>query len=120
VFNYILVFVGGGLGSICRYAISHYMFRHHLDFPLATLIANALACIVLGVLFGVSLKEGGLHANYKFLFMTGFCGGFSTFSTFSHETVQLFQNGNTFLALANILLSLVVCLFCIWAGMKLV
>jgi len=120
MFNYLLVFLGGGLGSVSRYGIAHFMSRHELDFPLATLLANAFACIILGALFGVSLKENGLHSNYKFLLMTGFCGGFSTFSTFSHETVQLFQNGHTFLAFANVAMSLIVCLSCIWIGMKLV
>ena len=114
---YLLVFLGGGLGSICRFGIADYMTRHNLDFPLATLIANALACLILGALFGVSLKNG-LHSNYKFLFMTGFCGGFSTFSTFTHETMELFQNGNILFGIANIGLSLLVCLVFLWVGMK--
>ena len=116
---YLLVFAGGGLGSICRYGIARYLENHDLTFPLATFIANAISCIILGVLIGMNLKET-MHAHYRFLLMTGFCGGFSTFSTFSGETLLLIQSGSFFHAFSNIGLSLLVCLFCIYLGLKLV
>ncbi len=116
--NYILVFVGGGLGSICRYGIAHTLQYTKMSFPLATFLANGLACIVLGFMLGLQLKEG-VPSTQKFLIMTGFCGGFSTFSTFTAETYQLFESGQTGLALANIGLSLVICLICLYCGIKL-
>jgi len=82
--NFFWVFLGGGLGSICRYGISKLLSGNHFDFPLATLLANIISCIILGYLFGVTLKAG-LTNQAKLLWMTGFCGGFSTFSTFSLE-----------------------------------
>lgn len=116
--NLVWVFVGGGLGSLCRYGIARLMTSYKLDFPLATFIANAISCIILGYLIGLTLKDG-LSENAKLLLMTGFCGGFSTFSTFSAESFQLLQNGNTTTALLYIGASIAVCLVCIWLGLKL-
>jgi len=116
---FLLVFLGGGLGSICRYGIARLLAAQVWDYPLATFIANALACIALGALMGMSLK-GDINTTTKLLLMTGFCGGFSTFSTFSAETFELLQAGNYLYAVANIGLSIIVCLICIFIGLKLV
>lgn len=115
--NYVLVFIGGGLGSICRYGISHLLQSYKTTFPLATFFANILACLILGYLIGMNLK-GGLAHPHRFLLMTGFCGGFSTFSTFSSETLLLLQQGEFFYGMLNIFLSLVICLICVYVGMK--
>ena len=116
--NFLLVFIGGGLGSICRFGISMLLKNQGYTFPLATFLANAASCIVLGALVGYTLKNGTTTDFQKYLLMTGFCGGFSTFSTFTNETFQLFQNGEMGYAFANVLLSLVVCLVCIFIGLK--
>ena len=118
MYAYFWIFIGGGLGSMCRYGISHALSNYDLKFPWATLMANALACIVLGMLVGLSLNEEGLGARYRLMLMTGFCGGFSTFSTFSSETFVLFQSGEYVYALGNILGSLLICLGCIYLGLK--
>ena len=103
--NFILVFIGGGLGSICRFGISLFMKNQEYIFPMATLLANAISCIVLGALVGWTMKNGNTSDVQKYLLMTGFCGGFSTFSAFTNETFQLFQDGNLMYAFGNILLS---------------
>ena len=117
--NYLLVFIGGGIGSIFRYGIAVLIKDYNVTFPFATLSANIISCIILGALVGLSLK-GSLHDNHKLILMTGFCGGFSTFSTFSHETFHLLQTGAYLHGFANIFFSLVICLFSIYLGLKLV
>lgn len=116
---YLLVFVGGGLGSIFRYGIAQLLASQNYTFPLATLLANIVSCVILGALIGLNLK-GGIPANYKLLMMTGFCGGFSTFSTFSGETLLLIQSGDIAAAFLNIGGSVLICLFCIYLGIRLV
>ena len=117
--NYLLVFIGGGVGSICRYGIAVLIKDYNVTFPFATLLANIISCVILGILVGLSLK-GGVHDFHKLILITGFCGGFSTFSTFSFETLHLLQTGAFMHAIANIFVSLVVCLICIYLGLKLV
>jgi len=114
--NFLLVFLGGGLGSICRYAIGLWMLPWQGRFPWATLAANGLACLVLGALLGWHLS-GSLPERQKLLLATGFCGGFSTFSTFTAETWQLFQNGQPASALLNTVVNLAMCLLCLLLGL---
>ena len=113
--SFLYVFLGGGLGSICRYGISLLMKHTQLSFPLSTFTANAVSCIILGLLIGLHLKQG-IADQQRLLWMTGFCGGFSTFSTFSAETFQLFEKGQYQTALLYVGLSLVICLGCIGLG----
>ena len=116
--NFLYVFLGGGLGSICRYALARWMVHHKLDFPLATFLANVAACFVLGYLVALhDHKE--LHSAFRMLFMTGFCGGFSTFSTFTAEAHHLFQAGAYGLGLLYVGASLLVCLLSLYAGLRL-
>ena len=113
-----MVFIGGGLGSICRYSISRLLQSYNFVFPWATFFANAISCIVLGALIGWSLKYS-MSNPLKLLWLTGFCGGFSTFSTFTYETFHLIETGNLSYAFYNIASSLLVCLTCIWLGLSL-
>ncbi len=107
--NTFLVFLGGGFGSLVRYGISLTISNLAFKFPLATLISNVVACFLIGALTA-SVTKGNLTDAQRLLLATGFCGGFSTFSTFSNETLQLAQNGQLFTAFCNILLSLTLCL----------
>jgi len=116
--QYLLVFAGGGVGSLLRYGIARGMAGYNFAFPFATLVANILSCIVLGFFVAWSLKEG-VSDEMKLFFMVGLCGGFSTFSTFSNETFSLFETGNYSYAFANILGSVIVCLVAIYMGIKL-
>ena len=107
--NILYVFLGGGLGSLLRYAISLSSSYEHLSFlppPRATLLTNMLSCIILGFFIGMN-QQAILSDRSKLLFMTGFCGGFSTFSTFSSEIVQLLQSGEYVSAAAYLVLSVV-------------
>ncbi len=119
MYNYLLVFIGGGLGSICRFGIGHLLAGYRFQFPWATFAANVASCFVLGALVALSMKER-ITGPMAVFFMAGFCGGFSTFSTFTNETFQLLLAGELFKATANIFLSLVVCLASLFVGMKVV
>lgn len=116
-YHLLLVFLGGGLGSLCRWSISLAVQPYQIRFPWATLAANALACLVLGALVGLQ-TGGNLSAEKRLLLVTGFCGGFSTFSTFTAETLQAFQNGYYLSAAANVLGSLIICFVCLLLGIK--
>ncbi|MEI6487939.1 MAG: fluoride efflux transporter CrcB [Bacteroidota bacterium] len=108
--NLFLVFLGGGLGSIARYGISELVRQQFKSvFPLATLLSNIISCIVLALAVGFFTEKVGNNPTLRILIVVGFCGGFSTFSTFSFETVELFRTGNAVVAIANILISVAVC-----------
>lgn len=112
------VFLGGGIGSLLRYGIARLTAPYAPLFPYATLLANVLSCILLGYLAGLSLR-GGLDEPPKLFLMTGLCGGFSTFSTFSNETFGLLQSGHFALAVLNVGGSLLLGLACIYVGLRL-
>jgi len=115
---FLYVFLGGGLGAMARYAISTWIQVPDKGFPTATLLANSISCIILGVLMGIAIQKG-LSNKMQWLAMTGFCGGFSTFSTFSAESFRLLEVGEYKTALLYILASLIVCLMGILLGVKL-
>jgi len=115
--SFLYVFVGGGIGSLLRYSVSLLLDRYSLNFPIATLTANALACLVFGFVAGYALKEG-MSDHYKLLLLTGVCGGFSTFSTFTNDTFKLFEDGQMLYVFGNILISVVVCLAFLLIGYK--
>ncbi len=106
----IAIFVGGGLGSLSRYGIS-LLGKQWFDtsFPVGTLIANVLSCIVLALTVGFFLDKITSDSLKAFI-LIGFCGGFSTFSTFSFETFQLMKDGQFWMAALNVLISVFTCL----------
>ena len=105
--NALFVFLGGGIGSLTRYGIGLFIGSFYAQpFPLGTLISNVLSCILLALLT-VGFADKVATFNWiQPLLIVGFCGGFSTFSTFSAETVTLLQAGNYWIALINVLVSL--------------
>lgn len=107
---FFLVFLGGGLGSLLRYSLGLFLSHTRLNLPLATLSANVLACFIYALLLNFSIQRTGTNDNLKYFVLIGFCGGLSTFSTFSAETFLLLKQGLHFYALGNILLSLLLCL----------
>ena len=108
--NLLLVFIGGGTGSLARYAVSLITKAFFSTaFPIATLISNVVSCIILALVILLTSQKQMENISLKILLIAGFCGGFSTFSTFSFETVELFRNGNTGYAIANITVSIILC-----------
>lgn len=117
MYHFLLVFIGGGLGSVSRWGLSLALQPMLPRFPWATLAANGLACLVMGIIMGQQLSLGIVEQR-RLLLAVGFCGGFSTFSTFTAESFQLWQGGQQLLALANVLGSMLLCLVCLVLGLK--
>jgi CrcB protein len=93
--NIILVGLGGALGSVVRYLISVLVYSGKTQlFPWSTLLTNFMGCLLLGLLFGYFQKNDNQYQELKLLLAIGVCGGMTTFSTFSAETLNLLQSGN--------------------------
>lgn len=90
----LLVFLGGGLGSMLRYVISKNLNTHFQNFFLGTFTVNIVGCLLIGIILGFSLKNDYLSQNQTLLLSTGFCGGFTTFSTFAFEKHSLLRTGD--------------------------
>jgi CrcB protein len=103
------VFLGGGLGSVCRYLLgAAIQERAHSGFPFGTLAVNVIGCLAIGAIAKFFLHAQTQPLSRTFL-MVGFCGGFTTFSTFSHETVGLVQGGRWLAGMTYAALSLGLC-----------
>ncbi len=103
----LLVFLGGGIGCVLRFLIGkgiHTFYKQSL--PIATLLANFLACLILGITLYLMKEKwnNDIPENIKLLVVLGFCGGLSTFSTFSYETLLLIKQGAIGMAILNVVL----------------
>ncbi len=114
MFSWLAVFIGGGLGSLCRYMLT--LFIASDNFPVATLLANVIACGILGFLSAYWVKAD-VSQEVRLLFVTGFCGGFSTFSTFSKELLDVGQS-EQMQALVYLITSLVLGILAVYIGLQ--
>ena len=123
--DYLWIALGGALGSVSRYGLNGFVAAKYGDsFPLGTLVVNVTGSLVIGGLAALTLPEGRLSVasrafTMQFL-MIGLCGGFTTFSSFSLQTLELMRAGKFFFAGSNVLLSVALCLVATWLGYFLV
>ena len=113
------IFVGGGLGSLARWWFSGWVANAVGEtFPWGTLVVNVTGSFVIGLFAAATGPEGRwlAPATFRQFFMLGLCGGYTTFSSFSLQTLTLAQDGEWFKAAANCVLSLVLCLVGVWLG----
>jgi CrcB protein len=118
--NYLAIAIGGAIGACLRFAISEWML--HLfgrAFPFGTLLVNILGSFVIGLLYGLLITEQIAPNPWRIFVGIGVLGAFTTFSTFSMDTVLLLQQGDWLKAVVNVVLNVVLCLTLAWLGLKL-
>lgn len=112
----IAVFIGGGIGSVLRFLLNKIEIVSENNYPYSTFISNVVGCFVLGLVLGYFIKNGSNNSTL-FVFLTvGLCGGFTTFSSFSNENLQLIQNGHILSFLIYTLLSLILGIMFVYFG----
>jgi CrcB protein len=105
--SFFYVFIGGGLGSIFRFAISKLISVTKGGFPWPTIFANLIGCFLIGFLLGWAIKNNGERSELYLLFIVGFCGGLTTFSTFSNEGLLFLKSADYLNFLIYILSSVI-------------
>lgn len=115
--NFLLVFIGGGIGCVLRYIIGLGFLKITSSLPWATFVSNVVACAIFAItMWFISGRAISGHTDaqsettLKLLILTGFCGGLSTFSTFGYETFLLLKQGLHMVAFLNIIFSTLICL----------
>jgi CrcB protein len=113
----LLIFLGGGMGSVLRYLISSHFNSSETQLYLGTFLVNVIGCLILGFVIGISLKNSWLTGETTLLLGAGFCGGFTTFSTFSVEMHALLRVGNYSMFFVYMASSILVGVLCVMLGL---
>ena len=105
--NIFYIFLGGGFGSILRYTISKLFMADKSSFPWSTLIANFIGCFIIGIVLGWFINSNKQYSDLYVFLSIGFCGGLTTFSTFSVEGLAYLKNGDLFIFITYLLFSII-------------
>jgi len=118
--SYLWIAIGGALGSVSRYWLNGIVSTRFETFPMGTLSVNVMGSFIIGVFAALTLPEGRMNSEGRAFatqfVMLGVCGGFTTFSSFSLQTLNLLHDREWLYAGGNVLLSVVVCLVATWLG----
>jgi len=115
--NFVYVFIGGGTGALLRYCTSQFVNNlYNKSFSLGTITVNCAGALLIGFLINI-FDVFGINTKWKLFIITGFLGGYTTFSTYSLETVNYFINGNIKYGILSILLNNVLCLLFVLLGL---
>ena len=116
--NILFVALGGALGSVSRYLFGTWIqsVSKSIDFPYGTLTVNLIGCFVIGFLSQLAEARGVFTSESRALVFVGVLGGFTTFSSFGNDTINLFRDGETFNALANVGANVILGLALVWLG----
>ena len=115
----LMIFIGGGLGALTRFGMTKWLQGAHAFLSVGTIASNILSCLILGFFIGYAARFPVDKAVHSFL-LIGFCGGFSTFSTFSYENYKLLLDGHYGSLVFNVLVSVFICFLAIILGLRLV
>ncbi len=114
----LFVALGGALGSVSRYMLGTWVqsVSKSIDFPFGTLMVNLIGCFVIGFLSQLAEARGVFTSESRALVFVGILGGFTTFSSFGNDTINLLRDGETFNALANVGANVILGLVLVWLG----
>ena len=116
----LVIGIGSCIGGICRYLLSQFIQNKFLStFPFGTMSVNIIGCLLIGIIFGLS-ERGNFTAEWRLFLVTGFLGGFTTFSSFSNETVGMLRDGQLWPAFTYIAGSVVIGLLATFVGISLI
>lgn len=116
----LLVFVGGGLGSVLRYLVGKHLNNPEMGIPYGTFTANILGSLIIGIILGLAAKNNAITQNHTLLIATGFCGGFTTFSTFTYENHVFLRSGDFLSFVIYSIASFVIGFLAVFFGLYLV
>jgi len=115
----LIVFVGGGFGSVARYFLSKWLNNLETAIPYGTFLSNVLGSLLMGIVLGYLTKNSNFSETHTLLLATGFCGGFTTFSAFAYENHLFLKNGDYLSFLPYTLGSLILSFIAIFLGLYL-
>jgi CrcB protein len=117
VWRALLIGMGGFVGSVARYWIGGWVQSlSPAEFPFGTLAVNVSGSFLLGVILTLAFERGVVHPDVRLMLAVGFCGGYTTMSSFSYETFALLQRGLIVPALWNVGFTLLLCMAAVWMG----
>jgi CrcB protein len=112
----LMVFLGGGLGSVCRYLAGRWLNQPNSLIPWGTFVVNITGSLIIGLVLGYAIQRSSMTSNTVVFLVAGFCGGFTTFSAFSFEGLQLLKSGQFGSFIIYTLGSIIIGLLFVWIG----